>query len=192
MADENTDNFDNNQHVDINPQQNPTLEPSDFDKMMDDTFEETDSEEEVIPEENSDQKQAETTPETVETSETSEISRTTQEIMDIIAKNELIEKAKRDKIRTIVRKQEKVLAKKEADLNKLIADFDMLTKKRKLTKKALKKAKELKLGTDKIALIKIDMKQTKEMLKSCKNLVEQEESDIKNHKSLIDLLESIL
>ncbi len=189
MANKNTDKFDNKQHTDLNLQLNSKLGINDFDKMMDDTFEETTDDVDRNDEEDVDQKQAATIP---DAAETSELSPTNLEIPEIISKNELIENATRAKIRTIISKQEQVLEIKEENLNKLMADFDLHTRKRKLTKKALKKAKELKLGTDKMDLIKMDLKQTKEMLKSCKARVEQEESDIKNQRRLIGLLETIL
>jgi len=164
-------------------------EVSDLENLMDDTFDEIEPDEDLMPLEKAEEKDTETT---TTTDEIPELSRTTREIMEIIAQNELIEKAKQDRIKSIIKKQEKVLSKKEGNLDKLLTDQDLLTKKRKLAKKAMKKAKELKLGSDKIGLIKLDLQQTTELLANCKNLVEQEKADIDNIKSLIDLLETTL
>lgn len=130
--------------------------------------------------------------ENIQKEEAPEIAHTTQQITDIIAQNELIEKAKRDKIISIISKQEKILRKKEAELDKQLIELNLLEKKARLTKKALKKAKELKLGRDKITLIQLDVKQTKALRKTNKELTEQIQTDIKNMKALIALLETIV
>lgn len=109
-----------------------------------------------------------------------------------IAPNELIEKTKRDIIQYLISKQEKILREKEVELEKLVSEWGLIDKKRRIAKKALKKAKELKLASDKIALIKLDARQTKEQRKTCKSLLKQGQADVKNIKALIKLLDNII
>jgi hypothetical protein len=105
---------------------------------------------------------------------------------------ELVEKTKREIILSVISKQEKILNEKEEELKRLMIEWGLTDKKRRIAKKALKKAKELKLATDKIALIKIENRQTKEQRKTCKSLIKQVQADIKNIKALIGLLDNII
>lgn len=124
--------------------------------------------------------------------ETAAIVRITEESKEIIAPNELIEKTKRDIILSIITKQEKILKVKEEEFDKLVIELGLIDKKRRIAKKALKKAKELKLDSDKIAMIKLDARQTKEQRKTCKCLVKQGRADITKLKALIGLLDNII
>jgi len=171
------------------PVKETSTEIDDFENLIEDTFEDSNPEDESLPVDNPD---AAGSGNNIQGDETDAIARTTHEIMEIIAQNELIEKAKRDKIKSVIEKQEKILKKKEEELGRLEADLALIVKKRKLAKKALKKAKELKLNPDKIALIKLDIKQTKEYRKSSKGIVKQAKADIRNIQTLIELLETTL
>lgn len=162
---------------------------SDLEKLIVDTLDDGDMKDESLP---VDETVIESSEQINQKEENPIITRTTRLIMEIIEQNELIEKAKRDKIKSIISKQEKILRKKETELDKQLIELNLLEKKARLTKKALKKAKELKLGTNKIALIQFDAKQTKTLRKTSKGLTEQMQSDIKNIKALIELLETTI
>lgn len=119
-----------------------------------------------------------------------EIRKTTREIMEIISQNELIEKAKRERINSILSRQEKVREKRTEILERLRQELEVVNKKRMLAKAALKKARTQKLDSSRINLIKKELYQAKEARRHCKKLISEEKKTLSNISQIIDLLET--
>ncbi|MFP4470551.1 MAG: hypothetical protein ACLFPE_07700 [Bacteroidales bacterium] len=157
----------------------------DFEQYIEDALEDADMQGENEQPETRSEHKAE---KMAEAEDNSELKKNTREIMEIISQNELIEKAIRDRINSILVRQGKVVEKRTEILARLEQEFEVVNKKRKLAKAALKKAKSQKLDSGKIDLIRRELGQAKEARRHCKKLIREEKKTLKNIRNIIDLL----
>jgi len=119
-----------------------------------------------------------------------ELIHTADEIMEIISQSDLIERAKQEKLQMVLQKQIGIFERKTEILDRLILEMELIKKKRRLAKKAMKKAKDNKLSKDKFKLIKTHLSQTTEARQHCKQMINQEQKNLKSINAIINLLEN--
>jgi hypothetical protein len=115
-----------------------------------------------------------------------------KQIAKIISQNELIEKAKLERIRALLEKQIRIYERKTEICERLEKEMVLLKKKQKVAKAALKKAREVKSGKPVIELIKTDLSYIAEAKIRCKEMKRAEKKDLDRIGSLINLLDSAI
>ncbi len=164
-------------------------EAVDFEKYIEDALDDADMQEEK-KEETTVQTTAATEATVPDPEQPGALQDTARELMDIISQNELIEKAKRERVEAILAQQERVREKRREILERLKQELALLNKRRDLARLALKKAKAAKLDDDRIALILHERNQARQARRHCKNLIAEEKKALKNIANIISLLET--
>ena len=164
---------------------NKEQQKSEFEKYIEDSLEDAD----MIPNDDMSEEQLEDLKNKQE-NKVESLTPTNRQIAEIISQNELIEKAKQERVRAILDKQIRIYERKTEILERLEKEMNTLKAKQKVGKVALKKAKAVKLEKQVVALIKQDLTYIDEATSRCKEMIKTEKKDIKKISSLINLLDS--
>jgi hypothetical protein len=97
-----------------------------------------------------------------------------------------------DRIKALIFAQKTELEGTQLTLDQMMRDMEELKKRRKIAKKALKRAKLNKLGKNKISLIADDLKAIKEDRLLLKALIKEKSQQTENLERLIALLETLI
>lgn len=158
---------------------------SEFEKYIEDSLEDAD----MMPNEDISEGQLEDVKNKHE-EKIQSLTPTNKQIAEIISQNDLIEKAKQERVRAILEKQIRIYERKSEILERLEKEMNTLKTKQKVAKAALKKAKQVKLEKKVIALIKQDLTYIDEATTRCMEMIKAEKKDIKKISALINLLDS--
>ena len=164
---------------------NKEKQKSEFEKYIEDSLEDAD----LLPQEEMSDGQLEDVKQK-QNSKTESLAPSTKQIAGIISQNELIEKARQERVRAILEKQIRIFERKTEILDRLEKEMKTLKTKQKVAKAALKKARDVKLEKQVIALIRQDLSYIDEARGRCREMIKTEKKDIKKISSLINLLDS--
>lgn len=164
---------------------NKEQQKSEFEKYIEDSLEDAD----MLPDDDLSEQQLEDV-KNKQDNKIESLTPSTKQIAGIISQNELIEKAKQERVRALLEKQIRIFERKTEILERLDREMKTLKTKQKVAKAALKKAKKAKLEKQVVALIKQDLKYINEATGRCKEMIKTEKKDIKKISSLINLLDS--
>jgi hypothetical protein len=103
-----------------------------------------------------------------------------------------VESACCERIKALILAQQNELNSLQLTLDQMMRDMEELKKRRKIAKKALKKAKLNKLGKNKISLIADDLNAIKEDRRLLKAMIKEKSQQTENLERLISLLESLI
>lgn len=111
---------------------------------------------------------------------------------EVTAKDTIVENACREKVNGLVSAQKNELNAMQVATENLLLGLEELNQRRALAKKALKKAKDNKLGKKKLGLILDDLKSIKEERKLLKIMIKSNTKRAGELEALIFLLETIV
>jgi len=103
-----------------------------------------------------------------------------------------IESACCERIKALILAQQNELNSVQLTFDQMLRDLEELKKRRKIAKKALKKAKLDKLGKKRIDLIADDLNAIKEDRRLLKAMIKEKTAQAENLERLISLLETLI
>lgn len=111
---------------------------------------------------------------------------------EVTVKETIVENACREKVNGLISAQKNEMNTKQVAIEHLLLGLEELNQRRALAKKALKKAKDNKLGKKKLVLIHDDLKSIKEERKLLKIMIKSNTKRAGELEALILLLETIV
>jgi len=103
-----------------------------------------------------------------------------------------IESTCREQVKALILAQQNELVSIQLTFDEMLRDLEELKKRRKIAKKALKKAKLDKLGKKRIDLIADDLSAIKEDRRLLKAMIKEKTAQAENFERLISLLETLI